>query len=157
MEPQSPQMAKAVLRKKKSGCIMLWFQLYFKAVRNRGAWYWHKHRCIDQWTRIENPEINPWWYGQLIYNKGARSIQQEKPHLLNKWFLENHLGFSGSSNGEESTCNAGDPGLIPRLGKFPGERNGYLLQYSCLENSKDREAWWATVHGVAKRQTQLSN
>ena len=157
MEPQSPQIAKAVLRKKKSGSIILWFQLHVKAVRNREVWHWHKHRCINQWNRIENQEINLCWYGQLIYNKEARSIQQEKPHLLNKWFLENHLGFSGGSNGEESTCNAGDPGLIPRLGKFSGEGNGYPLQYSCLENSKDREAWWATVHGVAKRQTQLSN
>ena len=69
----------------------------------------------------------------------------------------NHLGFPGGSNGDESTCNAGDLGLIPRLGKFTGEWHGYPLQCSCLENSRDREAWWATVHGVAKRQTQLSN
>ena len=43
--------------------------------------------------------------------------------------------------------------MIPSLGRFPGEGNGYSLQYSCLENSKDRGAWWATVHGVAKSQT----
>ena len=46
--------------------------------------------------------------------------------------------------------NAGDMGLIPRLGRFPGERNGNLLQYCCLRNPMDRGAWWATVHGVAK-------
>ena len=54
----------------------------------------------------------------------------------------------GGSDGKESACNAGDPGLIPRSGRFPGEGNGNPLQYSCLENSMDREAWLATVHGV---------
>ena len=54
---------------------------------------------------------------------------------------------------EESTCNAGDPGLIPGSGRSSGEGNGYPLQYSCLENSTDRGVWWATVHGVAKSQT----
>ena len=53
-------------------------------------------------------------------------------------------------------ANARDSGLIPGLGKSPGERNGHLLQYSCLENSMDRGAWWATVHGVAKNWTLLS-
>ena len=56
-----------------------------------------------------------------------------------------------------SACNARDPGLIPRSGKSPGEKHGKPLQYSCLENSVDRGAWWATVHGVTKNQTQLSN
>ena len=53
--------------------------------------------------------------------------------------------------------NAGDVGLIPRLGRSPAEGNGNPLQYSHLENSMDRGAWWATVHGVAKTQTRLSN
>ena len=50
-----------------------------------------------------------------------------------------------------------NPGLIPGWGKSPGEGNGNPLQYSCLENSRDRGAWWATVHGVTKGRTQLSN
>ena len=57
-------------------------------------------------------------------------------------------------------ANAGDPeitGLISGLGRSPGEGNGSPLQYSCLGNPMDRGAWWATVHGVAKSQTQLSN
>ena len=53
--------------------------------------------------------------------------------------------------------DARDPGLIPRSGRSPRKGNGYQLHYSCLENSMDRGAWWATVHGVAKRRTQLSN
>ena len=66
-------------------------------------------------------------------------------------------GFPGGSNGKESAPNAGDPGLIPGSGKSPGEGHGNPLQHSCHRNSMDRGAWWATVHGVAKSQTQLSD
>ena len=52
-----------------------------------------------------------------------------------------------------SSYNAGDLGMIPGLGKAPGEENGYPLQYSCLENSMDRGVWWATAHVVTKNQT----
>ena len=58
---------------------------------------------------------------------------------------------------KESTCQAGDMGSIPGLGRFPGRGNGNRLQYSCLENSIDKGAWRATVHGVTKSQTQLSD
>ena len=58
---------------------------------------------------------------------------------------------------QETACNSGDPGSNPRLGRSPGEGNGNPLQYSFLENSMDRGTWWATVHGVAKSQTQLSD
>ena len=54
------------------------------------------------------------------------------------------------SDGKESACNKGDPGSISGSGRSPGERNGYPFQYTCLENSTDREAWWVTVHGVAE-------
>ena len=63
------------------------------------------------------------------------------------------MGFPGGSDGKESAWNAGDPGLISGLRRSPGEENGYPVQYSCLENSMDRKAWWATVHGVAKSWT----
>ena len=53
----------------------------------------------------------------------------------------------------KAACNAGDTGSIPGSERSPGEGNGYALQYSCLENPMDREAWWATVHGVVKSQT----
>ena len=66
-------------------------------------------------------------------------------------------GFLGGSEGEESACNVGDQGSIPGSGRSPGEGNSNPLQYSCLENSMDREAWQATVHGVAKSQTTLSD
>ena len=62
-------------------------------------------------------------------------------------------GFPGGSDSKDSACNVGDPGSIPGLGIFPGEGNGYPLQYSCLEKPMDREAWRATVHEVAKSDT----
>ena len=68
--------------------------------------------------------------------------------------------FSNSSVSKESACDAGDTGdtgLIPGSGGSPGEGNGNPLQYACLENSMDRGAWWATVLGVTKSQTQLSD
>ena len=60
------------------------------------------------------------------------------------------MGFPGGSAHKETACNAGDLGSIPDLGRSSGEGNGYLLQYSCLENSMDRGAWQETAHGVAE-------
>ena len=65
--------------------------------------------------------------------------------------------FPGDSDGKASACNTGDPGSIPGLGRSPGEGKGNPLQYSCLENPRDRGAWQATVHGVAKSRTRLSH
>ena len=64
---------------------------------------------------------------------------------------------TGDSDGKAPACNAGDLGSIPGLGRSPGEENGNPLQYSCLENFMDRGAWWATVQGVAKSRTRLSD
>ena len=66
------------------------------------------------------------------------------------------MGFPYSSVEKESACNAGDPGLIPRLGRSPGEGNGNPPQYSCLENLMERRAWRATVHGVARVRHDLA-
>ena len=67
------------------------------------------------------------------------------------------MGFPGGSDSKVSVHNVGDTGSIPGLGRSLGEGNGNLLQYSCLENSMDGGAWWATVHGVEKSGTQLSD
>ena len=75
------------------------------------------------------------------------------------WFVcldSSHRGFPDGSDNKESACNAGDPGSILGWGRTPGEGKDYPLQYSCLENSMDREAWWAIVHRVANSWTQLS-
>ena len=66
------------------------------------------------------------------------------------------MGFPDGSVGKESACSAGDigdVGSIPGLGRFPGEGNSNSLQYSCLKNSMDRGAWWATVQRVAESDT----
>ena len=68
-----------------------------------------------------------------------------------------YLGFPGGSEGKASAYNAGNLGLIPGLGRSPGEGNGIPLQYCCLKNPMDGEAWQATVHGVAKSRIRLSN
>ena len=60
------------------------------------------------------------------------------------------MGFTGGLDGKESTYNAGDPGSILGLGRSPGEENVCQLQYSCLENSMERGAWWAIVHGLQR-------
>ena len=65
--------------------------------------------------------------------------------------------FPGGLDSKVSAHDAGDPGSMPGLGRSPGEGNGNPLQYSCLENSMDGGAWWATVHGVTKSQTWLSD
>ena len=65
-------------------------------------------------------------------------------HCIYALYLQ---GLPRYLSGKECACNAGDQGSIPGSGRSPGERNGYPLQYSCLENSKDRRAWWAIVQG----------
>ena len=87
-------------------------------------------------------------------SRNNESIQNGKEEVK---LLLYATGFPGGLEGEASACNAGDPGSIPWLGRSPEGGNGNPLQYSRLDNSMDREAWWATVHGITKSQTQLSD
>ena len=93
-----------------------------------------KRSKLDAWTTLESRKDLNWMvFGVLNYIKSAFIIR----------------GFPGGSDGKEFACNAGDLGLIPGLGRPPGEGNGYLLQYSCLENPMDR-VWWATNMGLQR-------
>ena len=77
--------------------------------------------------------------------------------MLYEFYNYTLFRLSRYSYGKESACNAGDLGLMPGLGRSPGEGHGNPLQYSCLENSMDRGTRWATVHGISKSWTQLSD
>ena len=124
-------------------------------------------RRLSHWTVREAPTMA--YISVMSLNIGSTVLVIE--HTLNKasfndWlmtcsFLCQPEDFPVGSDIKESACNTGDPGLIPGAGSgqgwSPGEGNGNPLQYSCLENPMDRGAWWATVPGVARSWTRLSN
>ena len=96
----------------------------------------------DQADCFTFDSLRDWWFGHF-----------------NLWCNKSIIILRASllAHSEESACNAGEPGLIPGSERSPREENGYPPQYSCLENPLDRGAWQATVHGVAKSWTQLSD
>ena len=116
---------------------------------------WHGNPC--QYSCLENPM--DWGAWQAMIRRLAQSWTRLKRPSGSSRSMHAYLywGFTSGLDGKESTCNSGDPGLIPRSGRSPGERNVYPLQYSCLGNSMDRGAWRATLYGDCKQLDILSN
>ena len=94
------------------------------------------------------------WLDLLTVQGTRKSLLQY--HSSKASILWCSVCFPGGSEGKTPALNVGELDLIPGLGSSPGEGNGNPLQYPCLENHMDGRAWWATVHGVAKSQTRLS-
>ena len=94
-----------------------------------------------------------------VYSEIARGIAVQVMETMvdHRQVQRTWKGFHGDLDGKEFTCKAGSLGSILGTGRSRGEGNGYPLQYSCLENSMDKGAWQATVRGVAKSWTQLSD
>ena len=112
---------------------------------------------MPQWkishpSKVFNQAFNPESHSELWLKRAVDLLLHQES--LNEQTLG--AAFPGGSVSKESTCNARDPGSIPRSGRSPGGRHGTPLQYSCLENPMDRGAWWTTVQRVAKSQMRLS-
>ena len=123
-------------------------------------WHWHEHTQIEKQNRTESRN-------RTAHMQIARFLTRMRDNSVEKivfWKLVlkqlnihmKELGFPGGSNGKEYACSARDLCLIPGSGRSP-EESGNLPHYLCQENSMDRGAWQAIVHGVTKTQTQLTN
>ena len=88
-----------------------------------------------------------------LQSMGSQRVRHDRATLLSL----SELGFPGGSDGELSACNVGDLGSVPGSGRSPGEGNGNPLQYSCLENPTDREAWWLQFRDLKRVRTQLND
>ena len=118
--------------------------------KNTGVGCYFLLQGIFRTQRLNLHLVSPTLAGGFFTNWATREAKPTvivRINWINTWHVWGPLGFPGSSDGKESACNAGDQGSIPGSGRSLGEENGNPLQYSCLENPMDREAWPTTVHG----------
>ena len=123
--------------------------LQYSCLKNslgKGAWQAAVRRITKSQTQLSTHTSTHSWFSKSSDAGNSDILLQCQIYTL-----------LGGSDDKESACNAGDLISIPGLGTSPGERNGNPLQYSCLGNPIDRGTWQATVHGIAKSQTWLSN
>ena len=133
-------------------------------LRQLGQWLGHRLRILCLWMVYLGKKMRSFchfWDCTQVLLSGLFCWLWGLLHFLvivvDVMVSQINSGLPYSSNSKESACNAGDMGLIPGPGISPGEGSGNPLQYSYLENSMERRAWWAIVPGVAKSQTRLSN
>jgi hypothetical protein len=91
-------------------------KLYYRAIVLKTAWYWYSNRQVDQWNRMEDPEINPYTYGHLIFDKGAKTIQWKKDSIST-----NGAGTTGGNHVEE--CKLIHSYLLVQSSTLSGSRN----------------------------------
>ena len=118
-----------------------------------GSWWWTRRPGMLQFTGSQRVRYN--WTTELKCQIPEKEIYVVLLYFFNGYLA--FLGFPGSTAGKESVFKAGDLGSIPGLGRPPGGGLGNPLHYSFLGIPMDRGAWWATVHGIAKSRTQLSD
>ena len=127
-----------------------------------GVWDGHMHTSFQEVLLLLLPLLSHFSHVQLYVT--PRTAAYQAPPSMGFSRQEYWSGVPlpsplGGASGKQSSCKTGDTrdmGSIPGSGRYPGEGNGNPLQYSCLENSMGRRGWWATIHGAAKNQTQLS-
>ena len=150
-------------------CIYSQWQILRNSWGNNNV-FSHWHISVKWWKYCPIAHLVscllPWWKKKSLFISMLRALNQdlgaflclERFHLRFCFkVISDLLCFPDGSDGKEFACSAGDPDSVPGSGRSPGEGNNNPLQYSCLQNSMDRGAWWATVPGVTKSQTQLSD